>query len=84
MRDFFMDWAERLLVLFAVLTLLAVVVAGVAAAGHPYHGSFGRGAAIILGGGLYVVVTAGLMFVVFGIYRNTQETNRLLSRQSRQ
>lgn len=84
MRDFFIDWAERLLVLFAVLTLLAVVVAGVGAAGHPYYGSFWRGAAIILGGGLYVVVTAGLMFVVFGIYRNTQETNRLLSRQSRQ
>ena len=81
MRDFFINWAERLLVLFAVLALLAVAVAGIGAMVEPF-GSFWQGLAILVGGGLYVVVLAGLMFVVFGIYRNTQETNALLSRTS--
>ena len=82
MRDFFINSAERLLVLFAVLALLAVAVAGIGAMFHPYYGSLWRGLAILVGGGLYVVVMAGLMFVAFGIYRNTQETNVLLSRSS--
>ena len=82
MRDFFIDCAERLLVLFAVLGLLAVAVAGIGAMLQPF-GSFWQGLAILVGGGLYVVVMAGLMFVAFGIYRNTQETNALLARSSR-
>ena len=79
MRDFFINSAERLLVGFAALALLAVAVAGIGAMLQPF-GSFWQGLAILLGGGLYVVVMAGLMFVAFGIYRNTQETNRLLAR----
>jgi|GEM_PF-2359799 len=81
MRDFFIDWAERLLVWFTVLSLLAVAVAGIGAMLQPF-GSFWQGLAILVGGGLYVAVMAGLMFVAFGIYRNTQETNALLSRSS--
>ena len=79
MRDFFIDCAERLLVWFTVLALLAVAVAGIGAMLQPF-GSFWQGLASLGGGGLYVVVMAGLMFVAFGIYRNTQETNDLLSR----
>ena len=79
MRDFFINSAERLLVWFTALALLAVAVAGIGAMLQPF-GSFWQGLAILLGGGLYVVVMAGLMFVAFGIYRNTQETNRLLAR----
>lgn len=82
MRDLFIDCAERLLVLFAVLGLLAVAVAGIGAMLQPF-GSFWQGLAILVGGGLYVVVMAGLMFVAFGIYRNTQETNALLAPSSR-
>ena len=78
MRDFFINSAERLLVWFTALALLAVAVAGIGAMLQPF-GSFWQGLAILLGGGLYVVVMAGLMFVAFGIYRNTQETNRLLA-----
>jgi len=81
MREFFIDCAERLLVLFAVLGLLAVAVAGIGVMVKPF-GSFWQGLAILLGGGLYVVVLSGLTFVAFGIYRNTQETNALLSRAS--
>ena len=81
MRDFFINSAERLLVWFTALALLAVAVAGIGAMLQPF-GSFWQGLAILLGGGLYVVVMAGLMFVAFGIYRNTQETNVLLSRSS--
>ncbi|SDL03449.1 hypothetical protein [Paracoccus chinensis] len=79
MRDFFIDCAERLLVWFTVLALLAVAVAGIGAMLQPF-GSFWQGLAILVGGGLYVVLMAGLMFVASGIYRNTQETNDLLSR----
>lgn len=80
MRDFFITWAERLLVLFAVLALLVVAVAGIGAMFQHSPGAVWRGLAILLGGGLYVVVLAGLMFVAFGIYHNTLETNRLLAR----
>lgn len=83
MRDFLINGAERLLVLFAVPALVAVALVGVMATHDPFHGSFWRGAAILVGGGLYVVITAGLMFVAFRIYRNTQETNRLLARSAR-
>ena len=60
--------------------MATVAVAGVGAMFQPLPGAIWRGLAILVGGGLYVVVFAGLMFVVFGIYRNTQETNRLLAR----
>lgn len=79
MRDFFIDSAERVLVWFMFLLLVAVAVAGIGVMRAPF-GSVWQGVAILVGGGLYVVVMAGLMFVAVGIYRNTQETNHLLSR----
>lgn len=79
MRDFFIDSAERVLVWLTVLSLVTVAVVGIGAMREPF-GSVWQGVAILVGGGLYVLVMAGLMFVAFGIYRNTQETNDLLSR----
>ena len=79
MRDFFIVCAERVLVWLTVLSLVAVAVVGIGAMREPF-GSVWQGLAILVGGGLYVIVLAGLMFVAFGIYRNTQETNALLSR----
>lgn len=78
---FFINWAERLLVLFTLVGFLPVIAKGIATMNQP-SGSFSAALGGILGGGVYVLVTTGLMSAVFGIYRNTQETNRLLSRLS--
>ena len=41
-------------------------------------GGFLRGLVMLVFGGLYLIIIGGAMYIVFGIYRNTQETNRLL------
>lgn len=82
MSDFFIRWAETLLNVLVVVVLAGVLIAGVVTMSQPAPcGGFIKGLAIIVGGGLYTCVMAGFLFVIFGIYRNTQETNRLLREQ---
>lgn len=79
MRDFFITWAERLLMVFVVIGAIGVALGAFAvmARGGPQGGVL-AGLATLIVGELYVVLLAGLTFVAFGIYRNGQETNRLL------
>lgn len=78
MRDFFIDWAEKLLTVLIAFMVLAVVIAGFGAMFAP-QGGFFQGLGILIGGTLYVIVMGGVMYLVFGIYRNTQKTNELLA-----
>lgn len=84
MQKFFITWAERLIAVFAILGIIAVIASGamIMTQPHPQGGLF-PGLAIIIVGLLYVTLLAGMMFVAFGIYRNTQQTNRLLSEMLR-
>lgn len=79
MREFFITWAERLLLVFVLIAAIGVLVAGVTAMARPAPaGGLLAGLLVLVAGEIYVVLMAGLMFVAFGIYRNGQETNRLL------
>ncbi|MBA4490224.1 hypothetical protein [Paracoccus sp. S1E-3] len=78
MREFFIDWAEKLIAVFVVLAGIGVVLGGLATMFSGMPGAFLQGLFILLGGGIYLIIMAGVMYIAFGIYRNTQETNRLL------
>lgn len=79
MRDFFIQWAERMLLVFVVVAALGVLAAAIVAmTAPPPRGGILSGLLVLIVGEIYVTLMAGLMFVAFGIYRNGQETNRLL------
>ena len=54
------------------------MVSGLFAMFFGMPGGFLRGLVMLVFGGIYLIIIAGAMYIVFGIYRNTQETNRLL------
>ena len=80
MRDFFIKAFEILVVVIIVLLALGVLVgAGLAVFGGRYTAPGGlsgalAGLAILVGGAIYVVFIAGLMYLGLGIYQNTKRT----------
>lgn len=79
MRDFFILWAERLIAVFVVLLALGVVGAAIGVMSQPApKGGVGLGLLVLVLGLIYVTLIGGLMFVAFGIHRNTRQTNDLL------
>ena len=92
MRDFFINSLEVLVsVIVVVLALAVVVAAGVAAFGTGTGtmapgGMSGplAGAAILVGGALYVIFVGGFLYMGIGIYQNTKRSaealNKLASR----
>lgn len=77
LRSFFIDWAEKLIGVFVVLMLIGVVVAGFGVMVSP-QGNVLFGLLFIFLGLVYAIITGGLMYLFFGIYRNTGRTNVLL------
>ncbi len=86
MRDFFIQTAEKLIAVFVVLMLIAVFVGGLGSIVAPSYqgGGFLMGLLIWVFGGLYVVIMGGLLYLGFGIYRNTLRTAELLEKTTRQ
>jgi uncharacterized membrane protein len=79
MRDFFIDWAEKLITVFVALMVLSVVVGGLFTMFAPGpQGSFLGGLMILVFGVLYAIIVGGMLYLFFGIHRNTQRTNDLL------
>lgn len=78
MREFFIDWAEKLIAVFIVLAGLGLLLGGLFAMFSGMPGGFLQGLLMIIFGGLYLIIIGGVMYIAFGIYRNTQQTNRLL------
>jgi uncharacterized membrane protein len=81
MRDFFIGVLDKLIGVFVVIALLAVIlgsISGFTGAGAQaygmYGGSIGAGLAILVGGVLYVCFIAGFMYLGLGIYHNTRRT----------
>lgn len=85
MRDFFINTFEILVGVIVVLLCIGVVVfAGVVAFGS--GGDMGQGMgpagmsgplaglAVLIGGAIYVIFIAGLMYIGLGIYQNTKRT----------
>ncbi|MBC9248137.1 hypothetical protein H4P12_15780 [Paracoccus sp. 11-3] len=79
MRDFFIDWAERLIAVFVILAAIGILIAGIGAMFSGVPGAFLQGLLLLIGGAVYLIIMGGIMYVAFGIYRNTAETNRLLN-----
>ncbi len=78
MREFFIDWAEKLIAVFVVLGGIGLLVVSLFAMFSGMPGGFLQGLMMLVFGGIYLIIIAGTMYIAFGIYRNTQETNRLL------
>lgn len=79
MRDFFINWSEKLITVFVVLMVVAVLIAGLMTMFAPApQGGFLIGLAVLVFGGLYSIIVGGMLYLFFGIYRNTQKTNVLL------
>ena len=79
MRDFFIGVLDKLISLFVVLGLLAVVIFALVALFAPGMGAPAGGGVlgflfVLIGGGLYVAFVAGFMFLGLGIYHNTRRT----------
>lgn len=77
MREFFIDWSEKLISVFVGLMVLLAVVAGFGMMFAP-QGGFLQGLLVLVGGLIYAVIMGGMLYLFFGIYRNTQQTNALL------
>lgn len=80
MRDFFINSFEKLVAVLLIIMMIGVAIAGIGAMIAPAYsgGGFWRGLMILIGGGLYIVVVGGSLYLFLGIYQNTAETNRLL------
>ena len=78
MRDFFILALEKLIAIFIILAMLAVLVVGLMAFGAPQGGP-AQGLAILLGGGLWVIMMGGMLYLFLGIYHNTKRTAELLA-----
>ena len=91
MRDFFINGFEILVGIIVVLMIIAVLgLAGATAfggsgtviQGMPMQGGILAGVAILVGGLLYVVFLAGLMYLGVGIYQNTKKSAAALERMA--
>lgn len=79
MRDFFIEWFEKVVSVIVVVAAVGVVITAVAAL---FQQGFLAFLAILIIGSLYVVLMGGAMFLGLGIYQNTKRTADLLE-QSR-
>ena len=85
MRDFFITSLEKVINVIVVLGAVAVLVAAGAAliGGGPTMGPGGNtmpgggvlaALAILVAGGIYIVLVGGFMYLGLGIYQNTRRT----------
>ncbi len=80
MRDFFINWAEKLVgVLVGLIVIGSIGMGGFMMMMRAVNGGgVLTGLLFIVGGALYAIVVGGMLYLFFGIYRNTQRTNELL------
>jgi hypothetical protein len=77
-RDFFILALEKLVAVIVVIMMIAVVI-GAFAAGSEQGAGVALG--ILVGGGLYVILMGGMLYLFLGIYHNTKRTAELLANQ---
>lgn len=78
MSDLMIRWAEKLLIVLVAVALVTLVFSAIGVMFMSPRGGFVAGLMTLVVGALSIIVGAGVAFVSFGIYRNGQETNRLL------
>ena len=86
MRDFFINAFEALVNILIVVMCLGVLLGAAAVAfGGQQLGQSGMsgpsvGLFILIGGGIYVIVVGGLMYLGLGIYQNTKKTAEMIEK----
>ena len=73
MRDFFILWMERVVNL-AVIIGAGVILIGSIGAMLNTQGGILAGIAVLVGGTLYLILMAGLIYLGLDIYANTRRT----------
>lgn len=82
MRDFFINAFEKLVGVIVILMIIGIVVAAIAAGTQRDVGLAGA-IGILIGGGIYVIVMGGLMYLGLGIYNNTRRSAEALEEMAR-
>ncbi len=77
MREFFITWLDRLAPLLVILLLIGIAGGAVMAG---WQLGLAAALAVLLLGGLEVLLAGGVLFVFLAIYRNTERTLQLLER----
>ena len=80
MRSFFIGSFEILITILVVVMCIGVVISALVT--MTTGGGFFAGLGILIFGGFYVVVTAGMMYLFLGIHDNTKRTAEALERMS--
>lgn len=73
MRDFFILWMERIINVVVVIGAVVVLIAAVTVMFNA-QGGFLAGIGILVGGALYLILMAGMIYLGLGIYANTRRT----------
>lgn len=73
MRDFFILWMERIINVVVVIGAVVVLIAAVSAM-FSAQGGFLAGIGVLVGGALYLILMAGMIYLGLGIYANTRRT----------
>ncbi|MBM1310612.1 hypothetical protein JQT66_10570 [Sulfitobacter mediterraneus] len=89
MRDFFIKSLEVVINVIVVIAAIGIIVAagiafanGDAAAVQYGVGGVAAGLMILIGGGIYLTIMAGFMYLGIGIYQNTKRTAELLEQRA--
>lgn len=90
MRDFFINSLEKVVNVIVVLLGLAVLIGAAAATfgqGHMGPNGMGMGGGgplaglmVLIGGGLYIIVVGGFLYMGIGIYQNTRRSAEALEK----
>lgn len=85
MRNFFISSLEMIVNVMIVVTTLGVLIAAAAVMMSPAHmgGGFIRGLMVLIGGGVYVLIMGGVLYLGLGIHANTRRTAELLEEMAR-
>lgn len=73
MRDFFILWMERIINVVVVIGAVVVLIAAVTTMFNA-QGGFLAGIGVLVGGALYLILMAGMIYLGLGIYANTRRT----------
>lgn len=81
MREFFIEWFEKLVAVIVVLLLVGTVIGAIGAATQPGAGIV-MAILVLIGGGLYTIFLGGVMSLVLGIYHNPRRTAEAVEKQA--
>jgi hypothetical protein len=93
MRDFFIRALEAIVNVVVVIAAVVILIAAAAATfggagmmqgmgGMPMGGGPVAGVMILIGGGIYLILVAGFLYLGLGIYQNTRRSAEALERMA--